>query len=208
MARLPVIRLGAVAAAVAALAIGSAAAMAAEIENWPCKFPYHDALTADDVWGGPPPAVDGDWHQDEAVSKVVYFATNPENAPASGREAIADFAKQLGGADEKERGIGLALKGMVDETNVLRSAVIAGIRDLRVKGVILGDAVKEDDAALAKLPEDADKERASLKTARHFNFRGKDDAEDGTDFMCHRLGYIEKKMQLLSDQLRTELNSK
>ena len=206
MARLPIIRPAVIAAAFAIFAIGSAAA--AEIENWRCKFEYRDALTPADVWEGTPQAAAGDWRQDEAVNKLVTFATEPENAPVSGREAITDFAKTLAPGPGKERGIALALQGMVEQTNVLRHAVIAGIRDLRVKGVILGDAVKEDDAALAKLPDDADRERASIKAARHFNFRGKDDAEDGTDFMCHRLGYIEKKMHLLSDQLRIELNSK
>jgi len=151
------------------------------------------------------PAADGDWHQDEPVRKLVTFATNPENSPASGKEAITDFARKMG--PDKERGIALAFKGMVEETNILRDAIIAGIRDFKVRAVILGDAVKENDDALAKLPEDAEQDRASITAARRFNFRGKDDAEEETDFMCYRLGYVEKKLRLLTDQLHTELNS-
>jgi hypothetical protein len=185
---------------------GAAVAAAPAPENWPCKAPYHDDLTPADVWSGDPPAAKGDWHTDESVRKLVVYTTNPENSPAAGKTAISDFASKLDG--DKTPAIALALSGMVDETNVLREAIISGIRDLHARTAIMGDALKENDDALAKLPETAEKERADLKTARRFNFHGKDDAEDETDFMCYRLGYVEKKLRALADQLRSELNSK
>ena len=177
-------------------------AFATEIPNWPCKAPYKESLTTADVWKGPPPAAQGDWHNDKDAHDLVTFAVNPENSPTVGRAKIREYTAKLG--TDKTRGAGLVLQGLVDETNVLRRALISGIRDLYIKSDILGDAVKEDDAMLAKLPPDEAKKRQDVQKARKANFRGKDDAEDETDFTCYRLGYVEKKLRLLTEELQTQ----
>ncbi|MGB8273834.1 MAG: hypothetical protein WCF16_01025 [Alphaproteobacteria bacterium] len=185
----------------------AAAAGSTEIENWPCKNPYKEALTADEIWGGPAPAADGDWHQDQAVSKLVTFATNPENPPASGRKAISDLAKQAGTGAEKQHTLLLAFRGMVDETNALRGAILSGIRNMKIRAIILDDAVKDDDRMLADLPNspDAESKRQDIKAARKFNFRNKDDSEEEADFLCYRLNYVEKKLRSLTEQVQHEV---
>lgn len=190
---------------IAAAAVAAAPALATEIPNWPCKAPYKESLTAADVWTGTPPTADGDWHKDEGVRKLVEYVTNPENSPRVGSKAIHDFSATLG--PDKPQKLALALAGMVDETNVLRSALIAGIRNLYARADILGDAVKEDDAMLAKTPADAAATRKEIQTARKENFRNKDDAEDETNFTCYRLGYVEKKLRLLTQDLQDELRA-
>jgi hypothetical protein len=190
-----------------ASAFAADAAQTTEIAHWPCKAPYKETLTPEEIWGGTPPAADGDWHRDEGVRKLVTYVTSPETAPASGRQAIADLAKQTGDAAQREHTLALAFRGMVDETNVLRHALLAGIRNSTIRGVILGDAVKEDDKMMAELPKTAESEarRQDIKAARRFNFRNKDDAEDEADFLCYRVGYVEKKLRALTDQVRHEV---
>jgi hypothetical protein len=96
---------------------------------------------------------------------------------------------------------------MVDEMNVLRHSLLDGIRNTTIRGVILGDAVKEDDEMLAALPKTPETEarRQDIKAARKFNFRNKDDQEEEADFLCYRLDYVEKKLRTLTDQVHHEV---
>jgi hypothetical protein len=176
-----------------------------EIENWPCKAPYRAELAADDVWGGPAPKAAGDWHADEAVRAAVTFAANPENTPVMAGGAVSDLAHAAGAA--KDRALALTFHGMLEETNALRTAVMAGIRDYTLRAIILGDAVQDNDAELAALAknEEAEKRRQDIRAARQFNFRNKDDAEEEADFLCHRLAYAEKKLRAMVRHLKAEL---
>ena len=189
----------------AAPALVAMPAFATEIPNWPCKAPYKESLTTADVWKGPPPPAQGDWRDDKDAHDLVTFAVNPENSPNTGRAKIRDYTAKLGA--DKTRGAGLVLQGLVDETNVLRKALIAGIRDLYIKADILGDAVKNDDAMLAEVPANEAQKRQDIQKARKTNFRNKDDAEEETDFTCYRLGYVEKKLRLLTEELQAQLHA-
>ncbi len=189
----------------AALSLGAAQVRAQEIVNWPCNRPYAEALSAEVAWGGAPPQVDGDWHKDAAVSELVLHATNPEINPTLGRAAIAEFARNAG--PDKDNALILAFHGMLEEMNIYYGIIITGIRNFTIRAKILEEAVAENDAALAALREDAAEAREDIRVARMWNFRNMDDAEEEAEFQCHRMAYLEKKLGLLTEKLRSEMAS-
>ncbi|MEE9139617.1 MAG: hypothetical protein V3U18_02455 [Alphaproteobacteria bacterium] len=188
-----------------AIAFGAAQVRADEIEGWPCKRPYAESLSAETAWGGTPPKADGDWREDKAVSELVMYATNPEINPAHGREAISEFAPGTG--SDRDASLALAFHGMFEEMNSYYRIIITGIGHFVIKAKILEEAVAENDTSLAALPEDATEARRDIRIARMWNFRNMDDAEEEAGFQCRRLTYLEKKLGLLTEQLRSEMRS-
>lgn len=193
-------------AVTAALAVGAAGGQGDESAKWPCKRPYVEALSAEVAWGGTPPRPEGDWREDAGVSKLVLYATNPEINPDRGRAAIAEFA-QNGGPDN-DHALVLAFHGMLEEMNTYYGIIMTGIRNFTIRAKILEEAVAENDAALAALPEESGEARRELRVARMWNFRNMDDAEEEAEFQCHRLAYLEKKLGLLAEKLRSEMASR
>lgn len=200
------------AAVLLALIVASAGfskeAHADEIRDWPCKLPFAETFSPEEVWGGPlPAALSRDWRRDTAVKTVVEYAANPEHTASAGRARIADFATSSGG-DRPQRLL-LVFSGLIDEFSTLRGFLVDGIRTFVLRAKILKEAVDRNDAALAALPPDGGPQvqrlRAGYEQARFWDFRHMDDAIEEAEFICRRYAYLDKKLRLLAEGIRQAL---
>jgi hypothetical protein len=186
--------------------LGIAPATAEEISDWPCDAPFAERFDAVQVWGTalPRPLAEG-WRRDAAVREVVEFAANPENPASQGAKQIAKFAAPLGGAEREER-LMLVFAGLLDRFNLLRGFVIEGVRDFVLRAKILREAVDRNEAAAAALPAEANEEqRRGHLEAGAWDARRMDDAMEGAEFLCHRYGYLDKKLRELTAGIRAAL---
>ena len=179
-----------------------------EIRNWPCEAPLADHFVPEDVWGGPlPQPLAENWRDDAEVRDVVEFAANPENPASQGERKIVAFAEGLD-ADREARLMGV-YAGLLAEFDLLRSFVVDGIRDFVLRAKILNEAVEKNDAILASLPADGSaataEQRKGYQQARFWDARNLDDALDEAEFLCHRYGYLERKLRTLTAALRAAL---
>ena len=183
-----------------------APASAEEIRDWPCDAPLAERFDPVQVWGSALPGpLPGDWRQDAAVREVVEFAANPENPASQGTKRIAGFAAPLGRADREQR-LMLVFAGLLEQFNLLRGFVIEGVRDFVVRAKILREAVDRNEAAAAALPTEArEEQRRGHLEAGAWDARRMDDAIEEAEFLCHRYGYLDKKLRQLTAGIRAAL---
>ena len=197
---------GLILAALAAFSAAATGAWARTIENWPCRIPYAEEIPAASVWQSPPPLrLDASWRDDEAVRTVVRYAVDPENRPERGMEAISALARTAGAG--REEALVKVFTGLVEETNGFHRIIVTGIRNFILRAKILAEAVDANDAEIKALTgSETDKaRRRAIKEARFWNFRNMDDAEEEAEFLCRRLGYLEKKLRRLAEHTRAEM---
>ena len=91
----------------------------------------------------------------------------------------------------------------------IRAFVIEGVRDFVLRAKILRDAVSRNDAALAALPAEIgpgmEAHRRAYAQARLLNARSMDDAMEEAEFLCHRYGYLDRKLRELTAAIRAAL---
>jgi len=191
--------------ALAALALTASPALAMkEIKNWPCESALTDEIPAEAVWS-PPPKLDPSWEEDEGVRKIVQYAVNPENPPGDGKDAIAEYAATLGA--DKDQKLVQVFTGLLSETNIFHTIVVSGIRNFIIKAKILQDEVKLNDSEIND-PNVEPQRKKDVEVARASNFHNMDDAEEEAEFLCRRYDYVEKKLGLLTEQVRAEMTKK
>ncbi len=180
-------------------------AAAEEIRDWPCKQPYAQRFSAEDIWGGglPGPLPDG-WSTDAGARDVVAFAANPENTPTQGGAEIHALALRLGA--DRQASLLRVFAGLLEEFDIQRGIVIEGVRDSIVRAKIIREAVENNEAALAALPPgpgpEVDQQRKGHQEARFWNARNMDDALDNARFLCRRYAYLDEKLRRLSAAIR------
>jgi hypothetical protein len=182
----------------------AASAATPDIRDWPCDASLAKRFDPGADLGRPLPGpLPEGWRQDPGVREVVEFAANPENPPGQGAKRIAAFAPL--GAERKERLL-LVFVGLLEQFNLLRGFVIEGVRDFVLRAKILREAVAQNDAALAALPADGgarvEAQRRAYARARSLDARSMDDAIEEAEFLCHRYGYLDKKLRELTAAIR------
>ncbi len=100
----------------------------------------------------------------------------------------------------------LVVAGMVDRGNVLRRALLKGIKDQIIRSHVLAEVVAADSAKLETAEKqgtpEAQREAAALKEARRQNLNLLDDADETAERLCHRLVYDESKLRRLAAALK------
>jgi hypothetical protein len=113
----------------AATLIGAAPAGAVpppQVPDWPCQQRLVPRLAAAAYWNGPSLDGIGDWHTDPAVAALVQHLAPRRVSPEDGLAAIAAFAQGL--TDDRTRRLALAFRGLLDESNRERSALIDALK--------------------------------------------------------------------------------
>lgn len=196
-------------AAFIALALPAFAFAQEGVKDWPCKGQTSDPMTVEAIWGGAglSGVAPGAWENDPAVRALVFFTTEPENAPDTGIARLGELAPTLG--PDKKAKLALVAMGMVERSNTLRGFILDGIRNYTLSARILRTAVADNDKAIAALPkEDANTAmRANMTRVRRSNFMRMDDAEEEAEFLCTRLAYIERKLRRLTAAVKSQYDA-
>ncbi|HYM30499.1 MAG TPA: hypothetical protein VEU47_04325 [Candidatus Cybelea sp.] len=177
------------------LSLGAARG-AEPLADWPCDAPQVDQLTAEMIWPGPVPQPmpkSGAWSKNRKARETVEFASNPENPPAAGSEAIRALAKSAGAA--RRASLLLVFSGLLERTNLYRGILLDGVRDQVVRSKVIAETVTQQDRDLAAA---SGEDQASVAAARFRNNRSLKETGDESELICHRYAYSERKLRSLT----------
>jgi hypothetical protein len=142
-------------------AVPAGAAPRPQDPDWPCQQRLVPELAAAAYWNGPPLDGIGDWHADPAVAALVERLAPRRVSPEDGVAAIAAFARSLSG--DRARRLALAFRGLLEETNRARSALIDALKRIGRRQRELAGLVSRLAAELDAIPPDATGEAAARR---------------------------------------------
>jgi hypothetical protein len=145
----------------AAALLGAGAAPRPEEPDWPCRQHLVPKLTAAAYWNGPPLDSIGDWHADPAVAALVRRLAPRPVSPDEGLAAIAAFAHGL--SADRARRLALVFRGLLDETNRERGALIGALKQMGRRQRELAGLVSRLAAERDAIPPDATGEAAARR---------------------------------------------
>ena len=147
----------------------------AEDPNWPCQQRLVPKLAAAAYWNGSPLEGNGDWRADPAIAALVQQLAPRHVSKEEGLSAIATFAHGLSG--DRPRRLALAFRGLLEETDRERAALIDELKQIGRRQRELAELVARLAAARDAIPPDAAGEAAAKRvdlqqrhdfTARNF----------------------------------------
>ena len=148
----------------AAALLGAAPAFAAPWPgepDWPCQQRLVPKLAAAAYWNGPPLDGIGDWHADPKVARLVRRLAPRRVSPDEGLAAIATFAQTLSG--DRARRLALAFRGLLDETDRERRALIDALKQMGRRQRELAGLASRLAAERDAIPPDATGEAAARR---------------------------------------------
>lgn len=146
-----------------------------EDPNWPCQQRLVPELAAAAYWVGPSLANSGDWRSDPAVASLVQRLAPRRVSTQEGLTEIGVFARSLSG--DRQRRLALAFRGLLDESNRERAALIEDLIEIGHRQHELADLVARLASELNAIPPGATGEAAAKRidlqqrhdfTARNF----------------------------------------
>ena len=193
--------------ALVAAANAQSAAPQSEDPNWPCQQHLVPKLAAAAYWSGPPLDVIGDWHADPEIADLVRRLAPRRVSTEEGLAEIAALA-QMPGADRPRR-LSLAFRGLLEETDRERTALIEKLKNIGQRQRELADLVDQLAAELKSIPPDATGEAAAkrldLQQRRDFTARNFEEIQHTIRYACEtpveldaRLGAWARALQLAS----------
>jgi hypothetical protein len=148
----------------------------AEDPDWPCQQRLVPSLTAAAYWNGQQPADFGDWRTDPEVADLVQRLAPRRVTTEEGLAEIANFAKSLSN-DDRPRRLALIFRGLLEETDRQRAALITQLKEIGRRQRELADLVARLQTELDSVPSDTKGEGAARRidlqqrhdfTARNF----------------------------------------
>jgi len=177
----------------AALAVALAPAISAHSASprsvdadWPCQQHLVPNLAAAAYWSGPPLADLGDWHADPEIAGLVGRLAPRRVSTQQGLAEISDFTHRL--SDDSSRRSALAFRGLLEETDRERAALIAELKDIGRRQRELADLVSRLATELKSIPPDAAGEararRADLQQRHDFTMRNFEEIRRTIRYAC------------------------
>lgn len=158
-------RVGWIVPLVAAATIGAAELHAADPADpdWPCQQRKVPAISAGQIWAGPPlDSVGNSWRDDPAISHLASRLAARRTEMEEAKRLIAEFADSAGAA-KNEKLTALAA-GVLSIINSDRASVIAGIESYAQRQEALASKIERQTAELQELSAD-DSEASRSKLA-------------------------------------------
>jgi hypothetical protein len=146
-----------------------------EHPDWPCQQRLVPTLAAAAYWTGPSLDDAGDWQADPEVADLVRLLAPRRVSTEEGLARIAAFAGSLPG--DSTRRLALAFRGLIEETDRQRAALIERLKQIGRRQRELADLVARLAQELSSIPPDATGEAAARRldlqqrhdfTARNF----------------------------------------
>ncbi len=171
----------------AVMTIGPAARSAPRSEDpdWPCQAPLVPKLAAATYWSAPLDTK-ADWHADPTIVELVARLAPRRVTTEEGLDAIAGFAKPL--SADRSRRLALVFRGLLDETDRERAALIEELKEIGRRQRELADLVGRLGAQLNTIPpgavgEDAAR-RVDLQQRYDFSARNFDEIQRTIRYAC------------------------
>jgi hypothetical protein len=170
--------------------LGAASSRSAPPRNddpdWPCQQRLVPKLAAAAYWNGPPVESLGDWRADPEVADLARRLAPRRFSTEEGLAEIGAFKKTL--SDDRSRRLGLAFRGLLEETDRERSALIEQLKEIGRRQRDLADLVARLAAELNAIPPDATGEaaarRADLQQRHDFTARNFEEIQHTIRYAC------------------------
>lgn len=179
-------RLAVTALALVATVEARSAPPRSEDPDWPCQQRLVPQLAAAVYWNGP--ALDGlgDWHADPKIADLVRRLAPRRVSTEEGLAAIDAFARELSG--DRPRRLALAFRGLLEETDRERAALIEQLKQIGRRQRELADLVAQLGAELNSIPPDATGEaaakRVDLQQRHDFTARNFEEIQHTIRYAC------------------------
>jgi hypothetical protein len=180
-----------------------------EDPNWPCQQRLVPKLAAAAYWNGPEIENPGDWHADSEIASLVQRLAPRRVSTEEGLAEIAAFAQSLSG--DRTGRLALAFRGLLEETDRGRAALIEQLTQIGRRQRELADLVAQLAAELNSVPPDATGEaaakRVDLRQRHDFTARNFEEIQRTIRYACEtpvaldtRLGAWARALQNASPQ--------
>ena len=168
----------------AATAARSAPPRAADLD-WPCQQRLVPRLAAAGYWNGQLD-VQGDWQADPEIAELVHRLAPRRVTTEEGLAAITNFAKTP--SEDRPRRLGLAFRGLLEETDRERAGLIEQLRQMGRRQHELADLVARLADELEAISRDATGEaaekRLDLQQRHDFTVRNFEEIQRTIRYAC------------------------
>lgn len=184
-----IIRSTAFVIALTAILTADAAAWAAaprgEDSDWPCQAPLVPKLAAAVYWNGPL-VTQSDWHDDPEIAALVQRLAPRRVTTEEGLNAIAGLAESL--TTDRRRHLALMFRGLLEETDLERAALIEKLKEIGRRQRELADLVAQLSQELDAIPlgatGDPAARRVDLQQRHDFSVRNFDEIRRTIRYAC------------------------
>jgi hypothetical protein len=132
-----------------------------ENTDWPCQQRLVPKLAPAAYWSGTSLDTAGDWRADPEVANLVRRLAPRWVTTEEGVAEIAVFAQSA--SDDRSRRLALVFRGLLEETNRERAALIERLKQIGRRQRELADLVAQLAAELKSIPQEAAGEMADKR---------------------------------------------
>lgn len=154
--------------------------------DWPCQQQLVPTLTAAAYWNGPLPESLGDWQADPEIADFVRRLAPRRVSTEDGLSEIAALAEVLSG--NRPRRLALIFRGLLEETDRERTALIQQLKQIGRRQRELADRVAQLAGELNAIPPDAAREavakRVDLQQRHDFTARNFEEIQHTIRYAC------------------------
>jgi len=154
--------------------------------DWPCQQRLVPSLAAATYWSATLPDNLSDWRADSKVASLVQHLAPRRVTTEEGLAHIAAFTRAL--SDDRSRRLALAFRGLLEETNRERAALIEELKQIGKRQRELADLAARLTTALNAIAVDASGEagarRIDLQQRRDFTVRNFDEIQHTIRYAC------------------------
>jgi len=195
------------------ITLGGPLALAADAANpdWPCVQRKVATLTSVQMWDGP--AVDNltQWHDNEAIRKLIAILASRRVPLEEAAAAIAQFAAAQP-KDKRDHALELLFAGLLSTINSDRAAVMSGIERFQQRQKARAAEIERQGAVLRQLKErEANDEKARFELAAaeeryNWDVRVFSERQQSLSFACEVPVLIEQRLFELGREIRSRMN--
>jgi hypothetical protein len=174
--------------------------------DWPCQQRLVPKLTAAAYWNGPPLEDLGDWRADPQVADLVQRLAPRRVSTEEGLAAIGAFARSL--SEDRPHRLALVFRGLLEETDRERSALIEQLKQIGRRQRELADLVArlaaERDAILPGATGEAAANRLDLQQRHDFTARNFEEIQRTIRYACEAPVELDARLGIWARALQEE----
>jgi hypothetical protein len=169
-----------------AAAIAQSAPLRGEDPDWPCQQRLVPELSAAAYWVGPSLDDAGDWQADPEVADLVRRLAPRRVSAQEGLAEIRAFAGGLSG--NASRRLALVFRGLLEETDRQRAALIERLKEIGRRQRELADRAAQLAEELSSIPAEVTGEaaakRVDLQQRHDFSVRNFEEIQRTIRYAC------------------------